>query len=538
MKQSQLEEILKHVIHKKNKLHTSRDGKYGVIYTRVSTLEQSNSNGSLELQKKVNDEYAKRNGIIIKEYFGGKFESAKTDGRKEFQRMLGYVRKQKDIGYIIITNYDRFSRTGPSAAKLSEDLRKQGIIVKSATQDIDTSTATGRFQENFMHLLNNFDNVSKSERTKLHTKEVMEKGYWPYAIPLVYDNLKKKQRACFHEYIITDKGKELKKAFILKAEGKKTNREIIALLQAKGVRINEKSFRAMINNPFYAGYITGNLVNGKLIKGHHPPLVDLKLFLKANDVLKNAINTGISKVFRHEQIPLKIFAKEDLSDMPFTGYKTKNNWYYKTKSSLYPTNVKAEKLNEQFANFLKQFEFKAEWKSKLKKAMFEKLRDRISTSSNENKLLKKQISEKEGQLEKIEKKYLLDEIDKQIFEKHSNKLNSEIKELSANLSETHFESSNLLKVVENYLGIAQNISGAWIDANFENMQRLQKLVFPSGIKYNKEKDEVRTERVNSLFAQIPYCHCILEENKNGNLKKDYHFSYKVVPARIELASKV
>jgi hypothetical protein len=67
-----------------------------------------------------------------------------------------------------------------------------------------------------------------------------------------------------HEYVITDEGKELKKAFFLKAEGKLSNVEIIAIMNAKGVRLTQKNFRSILSNTFYAGYVTGKLVNGKI----------------------------------------------------------------------------------------------------------------------------------------------------------------------------------------------------------------------------------------------------------------------------------
>ena len=533
MKNNTLEKLMMQMFAKEDKQTSLRTGKFGVIYTRVSTLEQATNNGSLEFQAKLNHEFAKRNGIVIRESFGGKFESAKTDGRKEFQRMLTYVRKHKDITYIIISNYDRFSRTGPGAAKISEDLRKEGIIVKSVTQDIDTTTASGRLQENFMHLMNNFDNIAKSERTKLHTKEVMEKGYWPYATPLGYDNLKKKQRACFHEYVITEEGKELKKAFILKAAGKLTNKEIINLLQAKGVRITEKTFSQIISNVFYAGYVTGKLVKGKLIKGHHPPLIDLKTFLKANEVLRQGNNIGVPKVFRHEQVPLKIFVKDEQSGAPFTGYTTKNNWYYKTKSTAVPVNVKAEKLNQQFVKFLEQFEYRSDMKNKLKKLILDTISKKLQVALEDNKSIKKQITEKMGQLEKIEKKYLLDEIDRELYIKHTTKIKSEIAELSQNLGSSEMNSSNLEKAVEKCLSIAQNLSGAWIRAGFENKRRVQSLICPQGVVYNKENEVVRTEKVNSLFALIPYSKRVIEENKKGNLEKDYLNSASVPTKGIE-----
>jgi predicted site-specific integrase-resolvase len=65
-----------------------RNGANGIIYTRVSSQEQAENNGSLEVQMKYCQEFAKRSQIPIRETFGGSYESAKSDGRKEFQRYI------------------------------------------------------------------------------------------------------------------------------------------------------------------------------------------------------------------------------------------------------------------------------------------------------------------------------------------------------------------------------------------------------------------------------------------------------------------
>ena len=536
MSKNNLEQRLMDLTAKNYKSPNQRTGQFGIAYTRVSTQEQAQNNGSLETQIKLAKDFSERNGINIVEFFGGKYESAKTDGRKEFQRMIEYAIKNKNITYIIVSNYDRFSRTGSGAAKLSEDLRIQhGIIVKSVTQDFDTSTATGRLQENFMHMLNNFDNVMKSDRTKLHTKEVMEKGYWPYTTPFGYDNLKKKQRACFHEYVINEQGKQLKKGFLLKAEGKMSNKEIIDYLRLRGANITEKNFRLIFSNPFYAGYITGKLLEGRMVKGKHPALIDLKTFLKANDMLSINPIAGIPKVFRHENLPLKIFAKDEISGEPLTGYRQKNNWYYKTKSTATPVNIKAEKLNQLFENQLKQYEYRNDQKGALKKLLSQKIINRLANTVEENKLRKKKISEKRGQLEKIEKKYLLDEIDKEMYEKHAGNIKHELSNLEAESNYTEINSSNLEKAIEKCLIIAQNLSRTWVTANFEQKRILQQLIFPEGILYNKEKYGVRTLKVNSLFQPIPYLQRIIADNKKGNLLKDCLNSSKVPRTGIEPA---
>lgn len=75
---------------------------------------------------------------------------------------------------------------------------------------------------------------------------------------------------------------------------------------------------------------------------------------------------------------------------------------------------------------------------------------------------------------------------------------------------------NLEKAVDKSLKIAQNISSAWLLATYEEKQQLQKLVFPDGMLYNKQKKQVRTPRINSLFAAIEPLVKVSIQNKNGD----------------------
>ena len=190
-------------------------------------------------------------------------------------------------------------------------------------------------------------------------------------------------------------------------------------------------------------------------------------------------------------------------------------------------NIKAEKLNQLFENQLKQYEYRNDQKGALKKLLSQKIINRLANTVEENKLRKKKISEKRGQLEKIEKKYLLDEIDKEMYEKHAGNIKQELSNLEAESNYTEINSSNLEKAIEKCLIIAQNLSRTWVTANFEQKRILQQLIFPEGILYNKEKYGVRTLKVNSLFQPIPYLQRIIADNKKGNLLKDCLNSSKV-----------
>src|SRR5580693_3514367 len=133
--------------------------KNAVIYTRVSTKEQAENNDSLETQKKYCHQLAEKQDITILGQFGGTYESAKTDGRKEFKRMLDFVNNSNDkIGFIVVYSLDRFSRSGGSAIHIAEELKKSGIHIISCTQPTDTKTSSGTFQQNIQFLFSQYDN--------------------------------------------------------------------------------------------------------------------------------------------------------------------------------------------------------------------------------------------------------------------------------------------------------------------------------------------------------------------------------------------
>jgi site-specific DNA recombinase len=507
---------LQNVTSKQYNKAEARRGAAAVIYTRVSSQEQAENNSSLEIQAKLCQEYARRKGLVVRQSFGGTYESAKTDGRKEFQRMLSYVRKDKEVSCILVYNFDRFSRTGPAAAQLSIELRKLGIAIKSVTQEIDSSTPSGSLQENFFHLFNHYDNQQRASRTATNTREVMLKGYWPYHTPMGYKNLKPKHRACEHVYEITEEGKWLRKAFEWKAEGVLSNVEIVERLKVRGLRLNASNFKWILSNPFYAGFVTGRLVDGQLIEGKHPALVDLKTFLKANDLLAQASNAGIAKVPRKEDLPLKVFVREEQTGSPLTGYKTKGNWYYKARAKGVGVNIRAEALNALFAESLKTFEYDRKYRKVLAEKIEAGLQKRLASALEEAKTLKKRLTELEKQLEEMEERYALGKLKEETFEKFSEKYHREMVEVRAQLAKSDVDSSNLKKAVEKALSIAQNLSGLWVSGDYDVKRKLQQLVFPEGVLYSKKNGAVRTTCVNEVFLEIPLQVRDVAKTKKGN----------------------
>ncbi|MEO6523807.1 MAG: recombinase family protein [Mucilaginibacter sp.] len=193
----------------KGKKSRRTNGSSAVIYTRVSTKEQADTNLSLETQRKACHLYAQRYSYSILASFGGTFESALTDERKEFNAMLSYVKKCRErISYIIVYSLDRFSRN-QNSIWLASQLRTLGIEIVSVTQPIDTSSPSGQMQQKMMFVFNEFENQLRRDKTMAGTREMLLRGDWPTHPPLGYDIVRVNGK---RSIVINEKGRLVRHA--------------------------------------------------------------------------------------------------------------------------------------------------------------------------------------------------------------------------------------------------------------------------------------------------------------------------------------
>ena len=80
-----------------------------LIYNRTSSDEQRQEGYSIEYQEASNKEYALKNKINPVKIYNCS-ESAKEPGRKVFNEMLNFAKKNKIIKHIIFKKCDRSAR--------------------------------------------------------------------------------------------------------------------------------------------------------------------------------------------------------------------------------------------------------------------------------------------------------------------------------------------------------------------------------------------------------------------------------------------
>lgn len=513
------------------------DGK-AVIYTRVSTKEQAENNASLETQLKYCKLLAEKKGVEVLECFGGTYESAKSDERKEFQKMLAYVKRKKDVGYIIVYSYDRFSRTGANGAYISDQLKKQGIVTISATQEVDTTTSAGSFQQNLYYMFSQFDNELRRDKCVSGMQEKIRKGYYVGPIPFGYTNLNTGNGKT-PEYIVNDQGKLLCQAFLLKAQKNMANVEIANILRKKGLRITEKYLSKYLRNPFYCGIIVSPLLPDEIIEGKQEPLVSREIFLKINNLLQS--RKDVRKYnSEDENLPLKTFVRSVECDTPYTGYivRSKGLYYYKNRRKGSKENRSVKKMHQTFLELLKNFQLSdSKYIEPLKEIIENNFIELNAEKIEDAKTAKTQLSAIQRKIDRLEERFVFEEISKVQYDKFNEKLILEKREIEKVSLKSKFNSSNLKKAIDKAVEFALNLASLWSSGNVEVKRAIQYMLFPEGIGYDFKNHQFRTFRINSIFSAIVSISSDLSGNKKENYHNFYDNSLKVEPERIELSSK-
>lgn len=477
--------------------------KSAVIYTRVSSKEQADKNQSLEVQRKVIEDYAERAGFSIANYFGGTHESAKTDERKEFSRMLAYVKKNKGrVSHILVYALDRFSRSGGPAIMLADQLRNEyGVTVFSVTQPVDTSNATGILQETLQLGFARMDNDLRRQRTIDGMKEQLLKGIWCIKPPIGYDVVRVNGE---RRIVVNETGEKLRKAFIWKSEGMK-NEVILKKLKAMGIRLYKQKLSQMFDNPFYCGIISHSLLEGKLVEGTHEKLISQELFLSIQGIRKsNGGKLGVAHKKEQEELPLKTFVLCDRCGSPLTGYivKSKGLYYYKCRTTGCRINKSAVKLNEAFADFLGRYKLHASLLAPLHRLADRMLQQRLPSRKDEEKILAGRLKEVCSRIEKLEERYYIEEeMSKSTFDRLMKKYQQERIHVEQAVQENGVARITLDKQLTLAVERSSDMKSVWISGSLAQKEKLQRLVFPSAISYSHAKGALSTKEVSSAFER-------------------------------------
>ena len=229
-----------------------------VIYARYSSDNQREE--SIEGQLRECTAYCKKNDITILRTYIDRAMSAKTDHRPDFQRMIKDSAKGL-FDVIIVWKLDRFARNRYDSAHYKAQLRKYGVKVLSATENISDGPE-GIILESMLEGMAEYYSAELSEKViRGHTENALKCKYnggtptFGYVIDKdkCYQIDPHTASVVLESYIRYDQGATMKEVMEYMAEngfttvrGRKIDLNFIARLLKNRKYIGEYSYRHIV----------------------------------------------------------------------------------------------------------------------------------------------------------------------------------------------------------------------------------------------------------------------------------------------------
>jgi site-specific DNA recombinase len=281
------------------------------IYVRVSTEEQSKEGFSIEAQLRVLDAYAVVKGFAHVERYVDEGFSAKNLNRPAMSRLISDCADQPG-GIVLVWKLDRLSRNLRDTLALVEDVFSANRVeFLSATESIDTTSASGRLMLNILSSVAQNEREVNEERVRMVCRDLAQKcvhlgGVPPYGYHVDANRLYE---------VVPDEADVVRMIYRLYASGLGYN-TILSRLAEAGVRtraggfftkptlhdilLNEKYTGVYVYNRSAPASRAGSRNNHRSkpddqiirIPGGMPAIVDAQTWNEVQSRMKTSAHTG------------------------------------------------------------------------------------------------------------------------------------------------------------------------------------------------------------------------------------------------------
>ena len=274
--------------------------KRAVLYLRVSTPSQVKTDYdpegiSIPAQRASCERKVASMGDV--EIVGTYVEPGKSatsmDKREAFQAMLERIRTERDVNYVVVYKLSRMNRNRIDDAQVLIQLRRYGVTLISATEQID-ATPVGQLMHGILAAFNEFRSAEDGADIAYKMGEKARRGGTLGRAPIGYLNVRETFDG--HEVRTVEVDPEraplVRLAFELYATGEYTIDALAEELEHRGLRtrpgrygpspLSTTHVMTVLQNRYYIGCVT---YRGEEIEGRHDPIVEPELFEQVQTVI-------------------------------------------------------------------------------------------------------------------------------------------------------------------------------------------------------------------------------------------------------------
>ena len=512
-------------------------GKSAILYRRVSTTEQKLLGNSLSAQQSSLKDFCVKNSMTIVEEFQEDY-SAKNFNRPEWKKLNKFAKKNKTrIDYLLVVDWDRFSRNTYEALGVINDFNGFGVEVNCIDKWIDYDDPA-QIMMQLMYLgMPEVDNKVRSQKVQIGMRQGLKEGRWNVKQPIGYIKGKDELGKPLMQ-LDPIKAPLIKELFEVFTTGFYSQNELRKIDKFKLLNLSKSNLSRLLKNILYSGRIKIPEFKEEpeqIVNGLHKAIISIDTFDKVQYQL------GVKSRYKHK--PNKqsntLYLRGHLKCIKCGGNLTGSGSKSKTGTKHYYYHCNPRKgCNERFKikdahkeiiSLFEQLKPSDEVCNLFKMVLEDHYKISKDSKYKQIKITKDDISKIEVRQQKLLEKLLELVISDEVYKKYYSSLDKELLEKRQELENLNDYQKDLSEYIEFGLKLMQNLDIFFEQANVSVKNKLMSSIFKKKIEFDGVK--YRTPKFKEVFDYIYKEINELEDvlNKTGdNLSKVSRLVLKTV----------
>lgn len=474
-----------------------------ISYIRISTEDQSRY--SMASQERVIAEYCERNVVSIAATLVDNGAHSDTFNRPAYKKLEEFIKKNRDVKYLIIYDHSRFSRNlGEALLKIKELQDKNKITVLTTTDAIDTDFTDPMnfmfraFQ--FMQAEGQLHNIRKATRTGLIQAAIDGRfiGVAPYGYTNARDERDKPilviredhaaiVRMIYREYLSGMSIDDIRK----RAKEKGFSRK------------GKSAITRILSYPVYCGLIAvpaHKTRKNKFTKGLHVPIVSEQDYWLIQDKLFARPKYTIHK---NEEVPLRgvlhCWCGRKVTAGNSRSKSGKYHWYYLCPE--HRQGLPATRLHRIFGELMDELSIDEEKIKELREKLLGDIGEKLVTQEEDMARVTRELKSLQLQIETVERKFLKGNVSEETYNKVIAELQSDRVRHQRDLASLNTNQVAYFGRLNTFLSGLSNFRQAFEKQPIERQHQIVNLVFDNNLYYLND------------FYRTPHLHHALSGNE-------------------------
>lgn len=489
----------------------------GVIYTRVSSDEQVKGT-SLDSQEEVCRAYCREKGIEVLAVFREEGASAKSADRAEFLRAIEYCRQQGDVSAFVVAKVDRFARNTEDHFYIRKILLDFGTTLHSVSEPIGNNPVE-KLMETILAGAAEFDNSVRRMRCVDGMAKKLRQGIYPWHPPIGYVTANNKMRGekknepdAPHPEIFPI----IQRALQEYSRGLCTKAELVRLVDEWGLAAirGKKTRQQLIDNilgrylKFYAGILVSPWKEEEYV-GRHRAMITHEEYIQIVAVKSGKVHHAQRFNF-NPTFPLRKTVKCGECGRPLTGSASKGRhahyaYYhcYNKECAAYGKGVPKDELEKKFKDELLRLAPTAKFFDLLRANILDIWSEQSASLAREHDKRQRDLLALEAKRKMIFEMREDGSYTQEEFQERKGAIENEIAAVRISLNEIKLDELDIEGAISYAKQFCADLGRQWSDLSPKVRPRFQKLVWPEGISFTREKG-FGTAKLGVIFelAQI------------------------------------